>query len=347
MKESDPAGRLSLSVTEPGTDSAKQVLERVAEVLAVIDGPGKAGRMQIPNTKGITRAWAIEHSQIVPELVDLGEYWETGESLEEEHQHRYWELGYVVEGTSELYVGERGRFNLRPGSFCSVTADTDHWLRQGPDARHRRFSVGLQLPLMVARHSEWNLRHILRDVVVLHEVYQFEQLFSRIVTEGATRSRYQAAALRLGVDALILEIVRAGTGGNGNGESAFVHPAVSRALGLLRTRFRENWPLERLASESGISRARLAQLFRRQIGTSIHKVLNKVRVEHAQTLLKNSALSIGEIAGDSGFVTSQHFARIFRQMVGTTAVEYRRDLRVAKISSSRATTGVATEPATR
>jgi hypothetical protein len=41
MKESDPAGRLSLSVTKPGTDSAKQVLERVAEVLAVIDGPGR------------------------------------------------------------------------------------------------------------------------------------------------------------------------------------------------------------------------------------------------------------------------------------------------------------------
>ena len=198
---------------------------------------------------------------------------------------------------------------------------------------------------MVARHADWNARNILRDVVVFHEVYQFEQLFSRIVTEGATRSYYQAAALRLGVDALILEIVRASTGGNGN--VARAHPAVSRALNLLQMRFREHWPLERLASKSGISRARLAQLFRRQIGTSIHKVLNKVRVEHAQTLLKNSDLSIGEIAGDSGFATSQHFARIFRQLTGTTAAEYRRDLRVAKISYSRPTRIVETETAAR
>lgn len=303
--------------------------------------------MQIPRTKGVTRAWAIEHNQIVPELVDLGEHWETAGSLEEEHQHRYWELGYAVEGTSELYVGGRRRFNLSPGSFWSVTAGTGHWLRQGPEAKHHRLFVGLQLPLMIARHSEWNLRNILREVVVLHGVYQLDQLFSRIVIEGATRSHYQAAALRLGLDALILEIVRAGTGGNGNAANAFMHPAVSRALNLLRTRFRENWPLERLASESGISRARLAQLFRDQIGTSIHKVLNKVRVEHAQTLLKDSTLSISEIAGDSGFATSQHFARIFRQLIGTTAAEYRRDLRVAKISYNRPTRVAETETATR
>lgn len=243
----------------------------------------------------------IEFNQIVPELVDLGEHWETAGSLEEEHQHGYWEIGYAVEGTSELYVGGERSFNLSPGSFWSVTAGTDHWLRQGPETRHHRLFVGLELPLMVARHSEWNLRNILREVVVLHEVYQFEQLFSRIVAEGATRSHYQAAALRLGVDSLILEIVRAGTGGNRNVTNTLMHPAVSRALNLLQTRFRENWSLERLASESGISRARLAQLFRRQIGTSIHKVLNKIRVEHAQTLLKESGLSISEIAREQWF----------------------------------------------
>jgi transcriptional regulator GlxA family with amidase domain len=107
-----------------------------------------------------------------------------------------------------------------------------------------------------------------------------------------------------------------------------MHPAVSRALSLLQTRFRENWSLERLASESGISRARLARLFRRQVGTSIHKVLNKIRVEHAQGLLKDSDLSIGEIADDCGFATSQHFARIFRQFTSSTAAEYRRALSV-------------------
>jgi AraC family transcriptional regulator len=282
--------------------------------------------MQILNTKGVSYGFhAIELNQIVPEVVDLGDDWESPGSQEDRHQHRYWELGYAAEGTSELYVGGGRRFHLSAGSFWSVGADIEHWLRRGPEARHHRLFVGLQLPAIVARHSEWNLRNILREVVVLHEVYQFEYLFSRIVAEGATPSHYQAAALRLSVDALLLEIIRAGTDRNQRAASPVMPPAVSRALNLLQTRFREHWPLDRLASESGISRARLAQLFSRQIGTSIHKVLNKVRVERAQVLLKDSDLSINEIAGDCGFATSQHFARIFRQLTGSTAGEYRRE----------------------
>jgi AraC-like DNA-binding protein len=283
--------------------------------------------MQILKTKGVIYGFhAIELNQIVPEVIDLGDHWESPGSLQEGHQHRYWEFGYIGEGTSELHVSGGGRFNLSAGSFWSVTAGTNHWLRQGPEARHHRLFVGLQLPIIVARHSEWNLGGLLCGVVVLHEVYQLEQLFSRIITEGATPSNYQAAALRLGVDALLLEIIRAGTDGKIRAANAVMHPAVSRALSLLQTRYRENWSLERLASESGISRARLAQLFRRQVGSSIHKALIRVRVEHAQILLKDSDLSISEIAGDCGFATSQHFARIFRQSTGATAAEYRREL---------------------
>jgi AraC-like DNA-binding protein len=283
--------------------------------------------MQILKTKGVIYGFhAIELNQIVPEVIDLGDHWESPGSQQEGHQHRYWEFGYIAEGTSELHVVGGRRFNLSAGSFWSVTAGTKHWLRQGPQARHHRLFVGLQLPIIVARHSEWNLRGLLRELVVLHEVYQLEQLFSRIITEGATPSNYQPAALRLGVDALLLEIVRAGTDGKRRAANGVMHPAVSRALSLLQTRYRENWSLERLASESGISRARLAQLFRRQVGSSIHKALIKVRVEHAQILLKGSDLSISEIAGDCGFATSQHFARIFRQSTGATAAEYRREL---------------------
>ena len=283
--------------------------------------------MQTLNTKGVTKGFhAIDLSQIIPEVIDLGEHRDPPGAQEERHQHGYWELGYIAEGGSELYVGGGSRIHLKAGSFWSVTAETDHWLRQGPGARHHRLFLGLQLPIVLARCSEWNLRNLLRELIVLHEAYQFEQLFSRIIVEATTPSHYQAAALRLGVDALLLEIVRLSNNGNRQVANAIIHPAVSRALNMLQTRFRENWSLERLAGEAGISRARLAQLFRRQVGTSIHKVLNKVRVEQAQSLLKDSDFTISEIAEHCGFATSQHFARIFRQTTGSTAAEYRRHL---------------------
>lgn len=296
--------------------------------------------MQILETKGIVYGFhAIEVNPIIPEVVDLGEHWAPPGSQEEGHQHRYWEFGYMAEGTSELYVVGGRRLSLNAGSLWSVTAGTRHWLRHGLEARHHRLFVGLQLPIIGARYPEWNLRSLLSEVVALHDVYQFEPLFSRIITEGSTPSSLQATALRLGVEALLLEMVRASSGGKRRAANAAMHPAVSRALNLLQTRFREPWSLERLAGESAISRARLAQLFRRQVGTSIHKVLNKIRIKHAQMLLKDSDLSIGQIAGDCGFATSQHFARIFRQCMGTTAVEYRRAMMDVADRTGQVTTG--------
>jgi AraC family transcriptional regulator len=283
--------------------------------------------MQILSNKSVINGFrAIELREIVPEVVNLGERWEYAGSTEQPHQHRHWEIGYATAGGSELHVGKERKLQLRPGSFWSVPAGTIHWLRRGPQSRHYCLVVGLQLPVIATRHSEWNLRDLIREVVVLHEVQQLEPLFSRIVTEGNTPSQYQAAALRLGIDALLLEIVRARMDENGGAASAGMHPAVSRALNALQTRFRESWTLQSLAKESGISRARLAQLFRQQVGSSIHKVLNEVRVEHARRLLQESGLSVSEIAQDCGFATSQHFARIFRGLTGSSAAEYRREL---------------------
>jgi AraC family transcriptional regulator len=282
--------------------------------------------MQIVSDKDVSKTFqTIEHRLIVPEVVDFGQHWELAGSREEPHQHRYWEIGYTAEGTSALNLEKGRKLHLGPGSFWSVPAGTVHWLQRGAQSRHQRLFVGLQFPVVVARHSEWSLGNLRSGVMVLHEVHQFEPLLSRIVTEGITPSRYQAAALRLSVDALLLEMVRASVDGSKKALNAAMHPAVSRALHLLQNRFRENWTVENLAKESGISRARLAQLFRQQIGSSIHKVLNKVRVEHAQTLLKESGLSVSEVAQDCGFATSQHFARIFRQLTGSTAAGYRRE----------------------
>jgi AraC-like DNA-binding protein len=89
-------------------------------------------------------------------------------------------------------------------------------------------------------------------------------------------------------------------------------------------RFREDWTLSKLAAEAGLSRGRLAALFKREAGGSIHKLLTKARVRHAEALLANSDLPIGEIAVECGFVTIQHFSRVFRGVNGQTPNGFRR-----------------------
>lgn len=51
--------------------------------------------------------------------------------------------------------------------------------------------------------------------------------------------------------------------------------------------------------------------------------LNRLRIDRARVGLRNTAASITDIALDCGFCSSQHFARVFRQFTGMTALEYR------------------------
>ena len=77
--------------------------------------------MQVVKSKGVINGFrATELSRLVPEVVELGEQWEPPGMREEAHQHRYWELGYVAEGTCQLRLNGGKNYHLRAGRNDSL-----------------------------------------------------------------------------------------------------------------------------------------------------------------------------------------------------------------------------------
>jgi AraC-like DNA-binding protein len=281
--------------------------------------------MQILKTRGpVAGFWAVGLDRILPEVIDSGEHWEESRYRVGPHLHRHWEIGYVVEGTTRIgLMGAREIF-LRPGSLWCFPPNLNHWLEHGPEPKHHMVFVGFDLRAIEQRHPDWNASQVLRQTRSLDGQPQLEHHFFHVIREGITTSAHQSAGLRLAIDALVLELVRAVENSKPIPSPAAMHPAVSRALGVLESRFREEWTLSKLADEVGLSRGRLAALFGREAGSSIHKFLTKVRVHNAEALLARSDLPIGDIARDCGFVTIQHFSRVFKEVTGRTPIEFRR-----------------------
>jgi AraC family transcriptional regulator len=57
---------------------------------------------------------------------------------------------------------------------------------------------------------------------------------------------------------------------------------------------------------------------------SPYKYLRTLRIQRSQSLLKNRDLSVFEVASAVGFENQQHFATVFRSVVGVTPSTYRR-----------------------
>src|SRR5260370_14691587 len=83
--------------------------------------------------------------------------------------------------------------------------------------------------------------------------------------------------------------------------------------------------LKTIAAESRYSRNHFLRMFRAATQCTPHQYFLRLRIEKAQTLLKNRSLRIIDIAESCGFTSQSQFARVFRRVIGVTPRQYRRD----------------------
>lgn len=71
-----------------------------------------------------------------------------------------------------------------------------------------------------------------------------------------------------------------------------------------------------LAATAGVSVRHLERLFQKHIGSTIGQHAQFLRLERARTLLRQTSLSVLEVAVASGFTSSAHFSRAYRKCFG-------------------------------
>jgi transcriptional regulator GlxA family with amidase domain len=92
----------------------------------------------------------------------------------------------------------------------------------------------------------------------------------------------------------------------------------------------EEWPVRRLARVSGVSEAHFARSFKEAYGLPPHRYLLTRRIERAKALLRDTELSITEIAFQTGWNSLGTFGRTFRDVTGESPGELRARERAAR-----------------
>jgi AraC-like DNA-binding protein len=108
-------------------------------------------------------------------------------------------------------------------------------------------------------------------------------------------------------------------------------PALLRRLLRAKDRMdaasHEAWPVERLAKVGGVTSAHFARSFKAAFGLPPHRYLLTCRIEQASTLLRDTELSITEIAFATGWESLGSFGRTFRDVAGESPGALRRRAR--------------------
>jgi transcriptional regulator GlxA family with amidase domain len=85
----------------------------------------------------------------------------------------------------------------------------------------------------------------------------------------------------------------------------------------------EDWPVERLASVSGVSEAHFARSFKDAFGVPPHRYLLTRRIERAKALLRDTDQPIIDIMMETGWQSLGTFGRVFRDITGESPSELR------------------------
>jgi AraC-like DNA-binding protein len=106
--------------------------------------------------------------------------------------------------------------------------------------------------------------------------------------------------------------------------SALNDTRISKALKLIHDSPQNDWTLESLASEIGMSRSVFFNQFKKLVRETPLSYLTNWRIRQAQKLLMTDNSNISEIAANVGYQSESAFNRIFKSKTGQTPAVYRR-----------------------
>jgi len=98
---------------------------------------------------------------------------------------------------------------------------------------------------------------------------------------------------------------------------------VQKIMIYLRENYSEQIDFASVAEAHAISAPYLSRLFHEYAGISPSQYLTGYRMEQAKKLLRDSRLSIGEIAARVGYPDPFHFSKVFKNKVGVSPSQFR------------------------
>jgi len=98
---------------------------------------------------------------------------------------------------------------------------------------------------------------------------------------------------------------------------------IRQAIAYIRAHYAEEISVADLSAHLGFSANYLSNLFRSETGLRVTEFVNRVRMEVAKRLLRDSQLKVYEVAGKVGYHDASYFCKVFKEITGETVTAFR------------------------
>ncbi|MCX7845427.1 MAG: AraC family transcriptional regulator [Dictyoglomaceae bacterium] len=247
------------------------------------------------------------------------------------HWHNEFEILYLEKGRAKFYIDGK-EFILADNQFLFVNCGSIHsgeelektmayaivfdlrlLCSEEPDSCKHKFFVPL-------RDGKFLVPSFINDEILQRNVYKIIEIF-----------KVKPYGYELLIKALLYEIFweifnRYITKSSFSGELISKLEKIKDVLIYIDINYQKPITLEELSEKANISKFYLCRIFKDLLHMSPIEYINKVRVEKATEFLRNTDMSISDIAFECGFNNISYFIKVFKTYMKITPLKYRKGL---------------------
>ncbi|MDF2722933.1 MAG: transcriptional regulator, AraC family [Paenibacillus sp.] len=253
------------------------------------------------------------------------------------HHHNYAELSFYYQGTGyETINGVRHR--LQPGTVSLVRPHQIHIIKCDPEPKLLKYCCMFDIQLLPELAEDRWFSSMVYGVGIDapshvyfdgEESNRVERIFGHLLEEHQhSDNPGRLQMIRTLLNEALLLFIRRGLADRQKADPAMLAPEdKSRVLWPLlqyvHAHYHEKMSLKEMADRFFMSVPYMSRLFKTHVGMGFVEYVHRLRVERASGMLLNTDMSVNEIAFDVGFDNSRTFSRVFRELKGKTATEFR------------------------
>lgn len=239
------------------------------------------------------------------------------------HQHDGHQLVYMIKGKASFMVDDE-IFRLTEGDLFYISRNLPHatvGIDDEPEAVVVQFKE-IVLPVEIDNLPEYTFVNILikkgESGLAFRDV-RYDVIEGMIHAAGIGK----VTSLLHVLDYLGRNIARAELLSK-RGHQEDDTSVSSRARQYLLEHYKEDVTLSQIADYCHQQESALCRTYKRETGMALFQHLQYIRIESACTMLRNTTLSIAEVAYSCGFNTPSTFNRLFLEKMGMTPRDYRK-----------------------
>lgn len=253
------------------------------------------------------------------------------------HYHNFAELSFVIEGSGEEILNGK-RQALKHGSVSLLLPNHIHEILIPTGSKLTKYCCMFDIELLLSNAYDPQIRDkTLKIGSGLPSHYDVPEEHLDYFTSLIEEMFKEYHSKRLGKNTIILSklseaivfLLRT-TQEQEEQDSALNTDKTSAVMEMLKyihLHYNEELNLPLISERLERNQKYLSSAFKRHVGQSFVEYLHHLRIGRATSLLLTTNLSISDIALEIGFDNFRTFSRVFKEIRGTTPLEFRRHAR--------------------